>query len=66
MFNKLFGIKNIITKRIPIKFILNEGLSYQRAIKHFSKTQFQELENNRLTGFKKFTIQFTKKIGTTG
>lgn len=58
-----FIARDVITKRIPARFILNDGLTYKQAIRGISKTLYATLENDRSTGLKKFTIQFTKKIG---
>ena len=58
-----FIVKDIITKRIPVRFVLNEGLSYGRATKGLLIKFLSELENDPATGLKKFTITYTKKIG---
>lgn len=55
--------KDIVTKKLPIEFIISEGLSYQRALKPFSEKQRQEMIEDRKTGLKKFTIKFIKFIG---
>ena len=60
-----FTVKDVITKRIPTRFIINEGESYIRATKDLINDTFMSsLENDPATGLKKFTIRFTKKIGT--
>lgn len=58
-----FTVKDVITKRIPVRFVLNEGLSYRRATKGLLIKFLAELENDPTTGLKKFTITYTKKIG---
>ncbi len=58
-----FIVKDVITKRIPVRFILNEGESYRRATKDFLKYFAASLEDDPQTGLKKFTITFKKKIG---
>jgi len=60
-----FIVRDVITKRIPTRFILNEGLAYDRATKDFDsmKTFVGTLQDDPATGRKKFTIKFTKKIG---
>lgn len=61
----VFLRKDIVTKKIPTRFILNEGLSYERATHDFDdmKKFIAGLQDDPVTGLKKFTIQFTKKIG---
>jgi hypothetical protein len=56
-------VKDVIVRRIPTRFILNENLSYRRATNHMMKTFLSTLEEDKETGLKKFTITFTKKIG---
>lgn len=58
-----FVVRDVVCKRIPTRFILNEGLAYNRATKDLMKTFMNILEDDKATGLKKFTIQFTKKIG---
>ncbi len=58
-----YTVKDVITKRIPTRFILNERLSYRRATKKLGVEFAKDLEDDRNTGLKKFTIVFTKKIG---
>lgn len=60
-----FIVKDVVTKKIPTRFIINEGLAYNRAIKGMLIKFLAELENDPTTGLKKITITFTKKIGVT-
>lgn len=60
---RTYIIKDIITKRIPLIFILNEGMSYYRAINQIPDSFLKTLQNDENTKLKKFTITFTKKIG---
>ena len=58
-----FVVKDVVTKRIPVRFLINEEESYNRATKDFLKTFTAALEDDPQTGLKKFTICYTKKIG---
>lgn len=60
-----FVVSDVITKRIPTRFIINEGLSYNRATDGMLKEFMSRLEDDKETGLKKFTITFIKKIGET-
>ncbi len=60
-----FVVRDVITRKIPTRFVINEGLSYRRAIKGMLIKFLAELEDSPETGLKKFTIKFTKKIGET-
>ena len=55
--------KDIVTKRIPLEFLLNDKLTYQRAIKTFSITELSNLIDNKKTGLKKFKINYIKPLG---
>lgn len=55
--------KDVVTKKIPVEFIIQEGLSYQRALKPFSESQLREMIEDKKTGLKKFTIKYTKYLG---
>ncbi len=60
---KLFIVKAVIVKRIPLRFLLNEGDFYIRATRDMlAKTMLNELENDKNTGLKKFTITYNKLI----
>lgn len=64
--NEKYIVKDVITKRIPTRFILNEGLTYKRAIRGMQEVGSKflaTLQDDKETGLKKFTIHFTKKIG---
>jgi hypothetical protein len=58
-----FTVNDVITKRIPTRFLLNEGESYKRATEDMLKTFYSSLEDDKETGLKKFKIIYTKKIG---
>lgn len=58
-----YTVKDVVTRYIPTKFVINEGLSYKRATKGMLKNFLSDLEDDKSTGLKKFTIQFTKKMG---
>ncbi len=55
----------VITKRIPLKFIINDGLIYKRAIKNYGEKTLLELVVDPDTGNKKFKLIYNKKIGET-
>lgn len=61
----VYVVKDVVTKKIPTRFLINEKLSYARATTGFENmVNFTNtLQDDPTTGLKKFTIQFTKKIG---
>lgn len=60
---KTLVVRDIVTKKIPVQFIINERDSYNRAISKMADKTLSTLEDDRTTGLKKFTIEFNKKIG---
>lgn len=59
---KQLVVKDVITKNIPLIHILNDRLQYNRAIRDLEPKTMASLEDDPLTGKKKFKIQYTKKI----
>lgn len=55
--------KDVVTKRIPVEFLLLDKLTYNRALRPFSTTQIKEFTTDKKTKFKKFKIVYTKKLG---
>lgn len=55
--------KDVVTKRIPIQFIIEEKLAYKRAISIFSDTELTFLETDKATGLKKFKIKYKTRLG---
>lgn len=56
-------IEGVITPHIPLRFLLNEGIAYKRATRGaVIQSMMSELENDKITGLKKFTVTYTKKI----
>ena len=60
---KTYVVKDVVTKKIPLRFILNDMDSYHRATRGMLSTFMHTLQDDRNTGIKKFTIKYTKKIG---
>lgn len=60
-----FVVRAVVCKRIPVRFILNEGIAYKRTLKSILPKTLDILEEDRYTGLKKFKIKFIKKIGIT-
>lgn len=52
----------VVCKKIPLRFIINEGLCYGRAIKNLSITTMKTLQDDKKTGLKKFKIKYIKFI----
>lgn len=58
-----FTVENIVTPYIPVRFVINEGDAYKRAIRgNVVASMMGDLENNKETGLKKFTITYVKQI----
>ena len=64
-----YKVEGVICKRIPVQFLLNEGLVYKRAIKNLLKDSdstvglMNTLVDDKETGLKKFKIIYDKKMG---
>lgn len=61
---------DVVTKRIPVRFLLNEGIAYHRAIRDVFKnpnnvTFLKTLKVDKETGLKKFYITYTKFLSCT-
>jgi hypothetical protein len=55
--------RDVVTKKIPIEFLLEDGVSYQRAIRGFTETQQKDMIDNKTNGKKKVKITFKKFLG---
>lgn len=60
-----FIVKDVVCKRIPTRFIINEKLAYSRAVKRILPKTLEVLQDDPVINLKKFKIQFIKKIGVT-
>ena len=58
-----FIVKDVITKRLPLRFLLNEELIYKRITRDMLDGFFKYLEDDPEIGLKKFTVNYIKKIG---
>jgi len=58
-------VEKVVCKYMPLKFLINDGMAYKRAIRGFSDTFYKELVKDTSTGLKKFKINYIKKIGET-
>ena len=58
-------VENIVCKYIPLRFLINEGVAYKRAIRSFSDSFLKELITDKATGLKRFKVDYLKKIGET-
>ena len=58
-------VENVVCKYMPIKFLINEKTAYKRALRDFSDSFVKELENDKQTGLKRFTVKYLHKIGET-
>lgn len=59
---KEFIVRDVVCKKMPIRFILNEGMCYARAVKDLSITTMNTLQDDKVTGLKKFKIIYKKYI----
>jgi len=55
--------ESVVTKKIPLEFLLNDKLTYLRAIKKFSVTELGNMIEDKKTGLKKFKINYIKPLG---
>ena len=60
-----FKVEGVVCKRIPLRFIMNEGMCYDRAISNLSITTLKTLQNDKESGLKKFKIIYKKFISKT-
>lgn len=59
---KYIIVRDVLTKKIPLVHLLNDRLQYNRAIRGLEPKTLESLEDDKNTGKKKFTIEYTKKI----
>lgn len=57
-----FTIKDVVCKRIPMQFHLNEGDVYKRAIRNMGDKTLSEFQDNPETGCKRFKITYKKEL----
>lgn len=59
---KEFIVTDVVCKKIPTQFVINEGMCYARATKELSITTLKTLQDDNKTGLKKFKIIYKKYI----
>lgn len=57
-----FIVKDVVCKRIPLRFHLNEGDMYKRVVRGMGDKTLSEFQDDPTTGLKKFTITYKKEI----
>lgn len=55
--------KDVITKKIPIEFVIADEMTVRRALRPFSETQIKTFATNKKTGNYKIKINYIKKLG---
>ena len=55
--------KDVVTKKIPLAFLLDDGVTYQRAMRCFSEKHQSDMLDDKKTKKKKVKIIYKKFLG---